>query len=275
MPLALADHPELPARVPPAPLSLLYHLPLSYSLTSPQLMPMIPQLWQSRGRHPTHRLVHTYTVTTEHKLPAHWCTGIPSVTCAGHTHCEVSQDLTQLCWVAIQRAWHVFLFWEEEMRVTVTDCSADPGLASPCSVHEPPLPRQPRAVAPGRKVGQDMGTAEGPPGGCQGLAPRLIWSGSTAKLSPGTAPHRGPVGLKDISEGMALCQPQPGTGRPPCTQEWGWIFTGSLQKHRSREKPRVGCVWKMKIKAHRTQKHFNTPGNMDHVYTGVPSLKLI
>lgn len=88
--------------------------------------------------HPTHRLVHTYTVTTEHKLPAHSCTGIPSVTCAGHTHCEVSQDLTQLCWVAVQRAWHVFLFWEEEMGVTVTDCSADPGLASPCSVHEPP-----------------------------------------------------------------------------------------------------------------------------------------
>lgn len=138
-------------------------------------------------RHPTHRLVHTYTVTTEHKLPAHSCTWIPSVTCAGHTHYEASQDLTQLCWVAVQGAWRVFLFWEEEMGVTVTDCSADPGLASPCSLHEPPLPREPRAVAPGRKVGQDMGTAEGPPGGCQGLAPRLIWSGSTAKLFP--APH--------------------------------------------------------------------------------------
>lgn len=189
MVLALADHPELPARALPVLLSLPVP-PASQLLPYPTMTDADDTSADAVSGSPCHhtpRLVHAHYVTAEHMLPAPSWTEVPSVACPGPD--------TALLWVQIQRGWHSFLFWEEEKGVTLTD-PGDPGLLSRLCPRTSTFPGSLDQVTPERKLRGYVGLAH-----TKGTARRLQRPGSltytvspprsTTKLS--TALHLGPT----------------------------------------------------------------------------------
>lgn len=124
-------------------------------------------------------------------------------------------------------------------------------------------------MTPERKVTQYMSLKQTDRTPQEAARPGFSAHTAHLALTPGFPQHHTPV-KKDILERLAVCQLQPGTGRPQHIPEEGWIFLqkafGSIFQEKS---PEVRCVWKTKIEADLAWKPCNTPGNVVCVYTGV------